>query len=54
MGRVKPAKAKVEAKREGGVLVDKILKGSTTMIYAHVLHRGPTGVRSPADRMSLP
>ena len=54
MGRLKPAKAKVEAKREGGVLVDKILKGSTTMIYAHVLHRGPTGVRSPADRMSLP
>ena len=23
--------------------------GSTTMIYAHVLNRGPLGVRSPAD-----
>jgi integrase len=26
---------------------------STTMIYAHVLNRGPAGVRSPADRMFL-
>ncbi len=26
---------------------------STTMIYAHVLNRGPAGVRSPADRMDL-
>ncbi|MBI4610133.1 MAG: integron integrase [Candidatus Rokubacteria bacterium] len=25
---------------------------STTMIYTHVLNRGPTAVRSPADRMS--
>jgi len=24
---------------------------STTMIYTHVLNRGPAGVRSPADRM---
>ncbi|NOT32281.1 MAG: tyrosine-type recombinase/integrase [Planctomycetes bacterium] len=24
---------------------------STTMIYAHVLNRGPFGVRSPADRL---
>ena len=24
---------------------------STTMIYTHVLHRGPAGVRSPADRI---
>lgn len=24
---------------------------STTMIYAHVLNRGPAAVRSPADRM---
>ena len=24
---------------------------STTMIYTHVLNRGPTGVRSPADRV---
>ena len=24
---------------------------STTMIYTHVLNRGPTGVRSPADRL---
>ncbi len=23
----------------------------TTMIYTHVLNRGPAGVRSPADRM---
>jgi integrase len=23
--------------------------GSTTMIYTHVLNRGPLGVRSPAD-----
>ncbi len=27
---------------------------STTMIYTHVLHRGPAGVRSPADRMLAP
>ena len=26
---------------------------STTMIYTHVLNRGPGGVRSPADRMFL-
>ncbi len=26
---------------------------STTMIYTHVLNRGPAGVRSPADRLSL-
>ena len=26
---------------------------STTMIYTHVLNRGPGGVRSPADRMGL-
>ena len=26
---------------------------STTMIYTHVLTRGPAGVRSPADRMFL-
>jgi len=26
---------------------------STTMIYTHVLNRGPRGVRSPADRMGL-
>jgi site-specific recombinase XerD len=24
---------------------------STTMIYTHVLNRGPAGVRSPVDRM---
>jgi site-specific recombinase XerD len=24
---------------------------STTMIYTHVLNRGPFGVRSPADRL---
>jgi site-specific recombinase XerD len=24
---------------------------STTMIYTHVLNRGPSGVRSPADRL---
>jgi site-specific recombinase XerD len=24
---------------------------STTMIYTHVLNRGPRGVRSPADRL---
>jgi integron integrase len=27
---------------------------STTMIYTHVLNRGPAGVRSPADRMLAP
>ena len=27
---------------------------STTMIYTHVLNRGPAGVRSPADRMFGP
>jgi len=27
---------------------------STTMIYTHVLNRGPAGVRSPADRMFAP
>jgi hypothetical protein len=26
---------------------------STTMIYTHVLNRGPAGVRSPAARMFL-
>ena len=26
---------------------------STTMIYTHVLNRGPAGVRSPADLMFL-
>ena len=26
---------------------------STTMIYTHVLNRGPAGVRSPADRLVL-
>jgi len=26
---------------------------STTMIYTHVLNRGPAGVRSPADRMFM-
>jgi len=26
---------------------------NTTMIYAHVLNRGPAGVRSAADRMFL-
>jgi len=26
---------------------------STTQIYTHVLNRGPSGVRSPADRMFL-
>jgi integron integrase len=26
---------------------------ATTMIYTHVLNRGPTGVRSPADRLLL-
>jgi integron integrase len=26
---------------------------STTMVYTHVLNRGPAGVRSPADRMFL-
>jgi len=25
---------------------------NTTMIYAHVLNRGPAGVQSPADRMT--
>jgi integrase len=27
---------------------------STTMIYTHVLNRGPAGVRSPADRILAP
>ena len=27
---------------------------TTTMIYTHVLNRGPAAVRSPADRMFLP
>jgi integron integrase len=27
---------------------------STTMIYTHVLNRGPAGVKSPADRLVLP
>jgi site-specific recombinase XerD len=27
---------------------------STTMIYTHVLNRGPAAVRSPADRILLP
>ena len=27
---------------------------STTMIYTHVLNRGPAAVRSPADRMFGP
>ena len=26
---------------------------STTMIYTHVLNRGPAGVQSPADRLFL-
>lgn len=26
---------------------------ATTMVYTHVLSRGPAGVRSPADRMDL-
>jgi site-specific recombinase XerC len=26
---------------------------TTTMLYTHVLNRGPAGVRSPADRMFL-
>jgi hypothetical protein len=26
---------------------------SPTMIYTHVLNRGPAGVQSPADRMFL-
>jgi site-specific recombinase XerD len=26
---------------------------STTMIYTHVLNRGPAGARSPADRLPL-
>ena len=26
---------------------------STTMIYTHVINRGPAGVRSPADRMFM-
>jgi hypothetical protein len=26
---------------------------STTMIYTHLLDRGPAGFRSPADRMFL-
>ena len=26
---------------------------STPMIYAHVLNRGPLGVRSPADRLPV-
>jgi site-specific recombinase XerD len=26
---------------------------STTMLYTHVLNRGPAGVRSPADRLVL-
>jgi site-specific recombinase XerD len=26
---------------------------STTMIYTHVLNRGPAGVQSPVDRMDL-
>ena len=26
---------------------------STTMIYTHVLNRGPAGVRSPVDNMDL-
>ena len=27
---------------------------STTMIYTHVLNRGPSAVRSPADRLLKP
>lgn len=26
---------------------------STTMVYTHVLNRGPLGVMSPADRIAL-
>lgn len=26
---------------------------TTTMIYTHVLNRGPAGVRSPADRLLI-
>ena len=29
------------------------LPRSTTMIYTHVLNRGPAGVQSPADRILL-
>ena len=31
--------------------VQELLGVSTTMIYTHVLNRGPGAVRSPADRM---
>ena len=27
---------------------------TTTMVYTHVLNRGASGVRSPADRLSVP
>jgi site-specific recombinase XerD len=27
---------------------------NTTMIYTHVLNRGPAGVQSPADRLTAP
>src|SRR5262249_13910485 len=27
---------------------------STTMVYTHVLNRGPAGIQSPADRLSTP
>jgi site-specific recombinase XerD len=27
---------------------------ATTMIYTHVVNRGPLGVQSPADRLGLP
>ena len=37
-------------------LSDMILHrdGTTTMIYTHVLNRGPAAVRSPVDRMFGP
>src|SRR4029450_538863 len=37
-------------RRGGGVSKSR---RSTTMIYTHVLNRGPAAVRSPADRMFL-
>jgi len=40
----------VAATTRGPVLGDRHV--TATMIYTHVLNRGPAGVRSPADRMS--
>jgi hypothetical protein len=35
-------------------LLDRVRHAiETTMIYTHVLNRGPAGVRSPADRLVL-